>query len=460
MNRSYARLWPVAACLLFCVPGPGRPQAWAQEAVPFRSADGKTTGWKVSIPGKRPLATPAFADGKIFVGGGFGSHEFYALDAATGKRIWLYTTGDDGPTAAAVQDGFVAFNTESCELELLTTDGKRLWKKWLGDPLMSMPAIADGVVYMAYPGGGKYFVAAFEIKTGRELWKYAVPTEIITTPVIARNHLYVATTDGTILSLNRNTGAKIWEERKNATSAPAVWKEQVYFSRRDARNVTVGGKAVTEQSEVMVARGMAPASTLKELSATRQRADYLDYSKRQASKAERLNQQLDGTVGFAGTNKGSAKMAPAMANLGQASVHGIWSYQGSKPFVYRGRLYSSMGNRTRSVEPETGTILWSRELNKDAAAIDEVLTPPAMANGKVFVGTSRGDVYAMSADKGDILWKVNVGEPVIFQLTVARGRVYAATSQGSLFCLNTGDPRDDGWYMWGANAQHNGPAAQ
>jgi Ca-activated chloride channel family protein len=159
----------------------------ARDAVPFRSKDGKVTGWKVVIPGNRPLASPAISEGKVFIGGGFGSHEFYAFDARTGKRLWTYHTADDGPTAAAVEGGLIAFNTESCELEVLTTGGKRLWKKWLGDPLMSMPAIADGRVYMAYPnskGDHKYYVAAFDIKTGNELWKYPLPGEIITAPVI------------------------------------------------------------------------------------------------------------------------------------------------------------------------------------------------------------------------------------------------------------------------------------
>ena len=118
---------------------------------PFRSSDGRVTGWKIIIPGNRPLASPAIAEGKVFVGGGFGSHEFYAFDAATGRGLWTYQTADDGPTAAVVQDGVIAFNTESCEIEVLTTSGRRLWKKWLGDPLMSMPAIVGGRVYMAYP---------------------------------------------------------------------------------------------------------------------------------------------------------------------------------------------------------------------------------------------------------------------------------------------------------------------
>ena len=36
------------------------------------------------------------------------------------------------------------------------------------------------------------------------------------------------------------------------------------------------------------------------------------------------------------------------------------------------------------------------------------------------------------------------------------GRVYAATGAGSLFGIQTGDPRDDGWPMWGGSAAHNG----
>ena len=49
----------------------------------LKTADGKS-GWKARIPGHRALATPAVVDGMVFVGGGFGSHEFYAFDAESG----------------------------------------------------------------------------------------------------------------------------------------------------------------------------------------------------------------------------------------------------------------------------------------------------------------------------------------------------------------------------------------
>ncbi len=71
------------------------------------------------IPGGAPIATPAFWNGMIFEGGGYGSHEFYAFNAQTGALVWQYKTGDDGPTAAVVEDGLCAFNTESCTVYVL-----------------------------------------------------------------------------------------------------------------------------------------------------------------------------------------------------------------------------------------------------------------------------------------------------------------------------------------------------
>jgi hypothetical protein len=123
------------------------------EATSFGTPDGKS-GWVLRLPGGRPIATPAYADGMLFVGGGYGSHEFYAVDSETGKIIWKIQTGDDGPTAAAVADGMVAFNTESCTLVVVEERrGRVIWQEWLGDPLMSQPAIGQGRVVYRPPGG-------------------------------------------------------------------------------------------------------------------------------------------------------------------------------------------------------------------------------------------------------------------------------------------------------------------
>src|SRR5256714_11880146 len=123
------------------------------EAASFGTPDGKS-GWVLRLPGGRPIATPAYADGMLFVGGGYGSHEFYALDSETGSVIWKIQTGDDGPTAAVVADGMVAFNTESCTLVVVEERrGRVIWQEWLGGPLMSQPAIDKGGLFLGHPAG-------------------------------------------------------------------------------------------------------------------------------------------------------------------------------------------------------------------------------------------------------------------------------------------------------------------
>lgn len=439
------------------IPRPMPRPVEPMEPVPFHPSDSRIGGWRLAIPGAHPLATPAIADGKLYIGGGFGSHEFYSFDATSGRHDWTYRTADDGPTAAVVENGTIAFNTESCELEILTARGRPIWKKWLGDPLMSMPAMADNRVYMAFPdsrGRGAYYLAAFDLSGGREVWRAALPGEIITAPVIEGDRIYAATVGGVLVALNRRDGSRVFEEERNATSAPALWNGQTFFSRREA---VASPQAGVQQTEVMASRAPAQSAPTIDLRATQQNADYLDYGKRAQGAYEQMSQQQDAAVGFAGANKGSAMMAPARANLGQTSVHGIWSYQGSKPFVIHGRLYSSMGATMECVDAQSGRVIWSRNLRDSRRpGPDDVLTPPAVVNGKVFLGSRWGSVYALSAETGDVIWRVNLGEPVTFQPAVAMGRVYAGTDRGQLFCLETGDPRDDGWMMWGGDAKHNG----
>jgi Ca-activated chloride channel family protein len=437
----------------------------AATVAPFTTPEGQVKGWKARVPGGRPLATPAVVGGKAFLGGGFGSHEFYAFDADSGTLLWEYHTHDDGPTAAVVADGLVAFNTESCELEILTTEGRPVWKEWLGDPLMSMPAVGDGRVYMAYPdsrGDRRHYLACFDLRSGERHWARPIPGEIITAPVLAGGFVYLTTLEGTVSCFRQADGEPVWQDERLATSAPAVHDGHCFFSRRQEKP-DGGGPGVPQQTEALARRKSDPRSPTETMAATAQDADYLDYAKRRArSPREHLFACYDGHVGFAHA-KGDAKMEQARLHLGHGTVAGVWSYQGSKPFLSGGRLYSTMGDTLKCVDPASEAVLWQRPLHPrgpdEPELLDSVVTPPALVNGRAFVGTTRGEVLCLSADSGERLWSVNVGEPILFQPAVARGRVYAGTYAGGLVCLETGDEKDDGWLMWGGSPAHNGVAS-
>jgi len=494
-----------------------RPAPKIAPPVRFKSKDGTKKGWKVVIPGKRPLATPAVVDGKVFLGGGFGSHEFYAFDARTGKLLWQYRTNDDGPTGAVVDDGYVAFNTESCELEILALNGKPVWKKWLGDPLMSMPAISDGRLLMAFPnsrGDRHHYLACFDLKKGKEYWRKKIAGEIITAPMVDDGQVFLTTLEGTVYCFHAKDGLLAWTQKgKNATSSPTIAQGRCWFSRRETKTEAKGGKKVKQQTEQLAVRSLQKKAAVHDLSATSRVADYLDYAKRRGggmggfggSAKEAASQLFDADVGFDGGGvglteaqtlaqaapgqnaapaqgapqvqapappgvggKGDAKIGQAMANLGQGSVHGVWSYQGSKPIFYKGRLYSSMGDTLLCVDPKNEKVIWEKQFQpqknekkkkkKQELLLDAMISPPALVNDKVFVGTGYGEIACLQANTGKPVWNVSIGESIVFQPAVADGRVYVSTESGSLYCLETGDPKDDGWLMWGANAAHTGRA--
>jgi outer membrane protein assembly factor BamB len=431
------------------------------EPTPFQARENGIQGWKVTIPGMRPLATPALGNGFVVLGGGFGSYDFYAFDALTGRVAWQYQTNDDGPTAAVVADGFIAFNTESCELEILTLEGRSVWKRWLGDPLMSMPAIGGGRVFIAYPdshGDREHYLGAFDLASGRDLWRQRIGGDIITAPVLAAGNVYATTLDGTVCCFGQD-GTTVWQDQKNATSAPVVWKGQCYFSQRQEVAATQPGQTPPQQTEHIAARAQAAGSPTVPIPCTGTPAAYLDYARRRGrSPRDKAYEMADGAAGFA-AHKGHAKIEQAMRNLGKGHVSDVWAHQGSRPFIRNGRLYSALGDALHCVDPETRTPFWKRtprEHPGQPELLDSILTPPAIVNGKVFLGTLDGEVFCLSAQSGEVIWSVGVGEPIQSQPAVAHGRVYATTVTGTLCCLETGDPADDGWLMWGAGPHHNG----
>lgn len=436
------------------------------EAVSFGTPDGKS-GWVLRLPGGRPIATPAYADGMLFVGGGYGSHEFYAVDSETGKIIWKIQTGDDGPTAAVVAEGMVAFNTESCTLVVVDERrGRVIWQEWLGDPLMSQPAIDKGVLFMAHPAatgrpakpvefhprpaslGGSHRLLAAELSTGRHIWEQEISGDVITAPVISDGTVYFTTFGGTSYALNAADGSVVWVKANAATSAPVIANGQLYETRKgEAGKDTIEGLARVDAKQGNMRD--------KELIA-KSKADYL---KQNSGGGVALSAQavtsLDSSVGFSAA-PASAKLAEANGAVGVNSVVGAWAYQGSRAAVSKGQILNAQGNYINSVRASDGKQAWQAEVvGTHSAPGGQVFSPPAVGRDYLYLAGAAGYLVSVRQSDGGVGFSYAMKAPIAFQPALAKGNVYAGTSDGRLICLKTGSKDADGWYAWGGNAQHN-----
>lgn len=414
----------------------------AHEPAAFTSIEGKTC-WKVAVGQGDPLATPAIDNNQVLVGGGFVTYRFHAFDAITGKSLWNHATSDNGPSAAVVYAGHIVYNTESCELEVLTTAGNRIWTKWLGDPLMSAPTVGNGRIYTSYPktfGGGGYQLACFDLRTGAEIWQRPIANEIITSAALIKDRLYFATVDGTLACVEGADGAPVWQEQADAMSSPQIVGERCYFQRRILDQ--------NHPSECLAWRGIDAKGTLNNVPDTMRGSASLEAAARSQANDASYYSSLDRSVGW---SSGMSSLDDARRNLSLSSVAAVWSFQGSRPFVDRGRLYRAVGKTVQCVDPAAAKVLWTQELPGAGT-----LTPPALANGKIFVGSTAGTLLCLSTADGSVLWQATLGEAVSGQVAVAHGRVYVPTRQGNLFCIETGDANDHGWLMWAGNPAHTG----
>lgn len=455
--------------------------------VNFKTTSGKQ-GWSVKIPGGRPIATPAYADGMLFVGGGYGSHEFYAFNAETGALVWKIKTSDDGPTAAVVEGGYVAFNTESCTLIVVEAKtGKLVWQEWLGDPLMSQPAIADGRVYIAYPAGqrggghtqqqikphnivphqgqanaahanvqqsaaptevGSHRLLAADLKTGKHIWEQTITGDVISAPVVSGDKIYFTCFDGTSFSLNASNGSVAWKKANAGTSAPVVVGDQVILTQKEQKD----NKAYEGMKRLDARRGDDNHAGLL----GSERAEYLAENKGGGvAMSNETQAALDSSVGFS-TAPSAAKLDAANKHIGVKTVAGGWAYQGSRAAYSRGRMLNAQGRFLNSINASDGRFAWRAEVSgRDVDADGQVFSPPALGEQYMYLSSSLGHLISVRQNDGEVGFVYSFKQPMTFQPALARGNIYVGTSNGLLVCLKTGDRDADGWYAWGGNAQHN-----
>jgi outer membrane protein assembly factor BamB len=361
-------------------------------------ATGKNIRWKTPIPGiavsspivwgNRVFATTAIGKGdNTFRTGLYGDvkpvedlspHEFkiYSLDKATGKIVWERTAFSGAPktrrhtkssqaSSTPVTDGkrVVAVFGSAGLLVAWDFDGKELWRVdlgvldsgWFFDPAFqwghsSSPIIYRNSVILQADIQKNSYIAAWDLATGKQLWKTARADEISTwgTPVIAR------TADGRDEIITNGTRVRGYD--------PASGKQ--LWTLGPNSEITIGTPALGN-GLVFVTGGYPP---VRPIYAIRPGAEG-DIS---LPKGQESNQSI------------------AWSNMAEGTYI-------PTPIVYDGYLFTLNINGVISAyNPDTG----QRAFRGRVGVAGSYSASPVGADGHLYVASEDGEVYVVDAAPG------------------------------------------------------------
>lgn len=182
------------------------------------------------------LSEPLIFDGQLYVQSG--NNTVYALDAATGKQLWLYSRQDTnslsirGGSKPTVRNGtlYVGFS-DGFIVALVLNNGALKWEKQLNKnkkfkDIDSNPLVDGEFLYVA---GYDDHLYALRAATGEMVWKSDRGGWGNLT--VVGDRLYYATSSGEIRAVDKTTGQKVWsyELKDGVATAPTLYKGLLVF---------------------------------------------------------------------------------------------------------------------------------------------------------------------------------------------------------------------------------------
>jgi eukaryotic-like serine/threonine-protein kinase len=318
------------------------------------------------------------------------------------KQIWTYEAGDSIESSAAIVGGTVFVGSQKGDLVALSLEnGSVYWKFSTGAAIgESSPAYSNGVVYIGDLNG---WINALNAVDGKKLWAFKTNGEIKSSPVVVGDRVLIGSYDENLYCLRARTGSLVWKFKTNGPvhSTPGIADGVAFIAGCDElfRAIRIAdGKEVFNVSSGAYT-GASPA--LKDGSA------------------------------FYGTFDNEV----LSVNLAQKQI--AWRYEHPQrkfPFYSSAAVTSDrvvIGGRDKMVHGITlqGKVAWT------FATRARVESSPAIAGGRVFVGSNDGRFYVLSLSNGTKLWEFEAGAPLSASPAIANGRIVIGSQDGRLYCF-------------------------
>jgi eukaryotic-like serine/threonine-protein kinase len=318
------------------------------------------------------------------------------------KQLWTYEAGESIESSAAIVGSTVFVGSQKGELTALNLEnGNVYWKFPTGSPIgESSPAYGSGVIYIGDLGG---WLNALNASDGKKLWAFKTNGEIKSSPVVLGDRVLIGSYDEHLYCLSTRDGSVLWKFKTNGPvhSTPGIADGVAFIAGCDElfRAIRIAdGKEVFNVSSGAYT-GASPA--------------------------------LRSGSAFYGTFDNEV----LSVDLVQKQI--AWRYQHpQRKFPYYSSAAVSttrvvVGGRDKLVHGLTlaGKEVWT------FATRARVESSPAIAGGRVFVGSNDGRFYVLGLNDGAKLWEFNAGAPLSASPAIANGRIVIGSQDGRLYCF-------------------------
>ncbi|HEX5999531.1 MAG TPA: PQQ-binding-like beta-propeller repeat protein [Hyphomicrobiaceae bacterium] len=168
--------------------------------------------------------------------------------------------------------------------------------------------------------------------------------------------------------------------------------------------------------------------------------------------AQHMNQTWSQPGGTASNAPGHLALGTSLKQVWSANVGTGSSFYGkvtASPLVYEGKVFAlDAAGQVTAVNASSGSVVWRASTTppneKDWEGFGGGL---AADGGRIYAATGFGTVVALDAGSGRKLWDKSLGPPLRASPTAAAQRVVAITKEGQVFCLSG----SDGTELWSFN---------
>lgn len=180
----------------------------------------------------------------------FGANDgfFYALNADNGQTKWVFPIRTEGLGAPVVHEGVVYFLTaNNIAYALDASSGEQRWLHSRRDtqPLTirgaSRPVVYQNNLIVGFSDGS---VLALNMERGTVVWERQLSfsqrfRDVDSGPVLDGEFIYVATYDDRLFKLNASSGEVVWSYHEGGFTDPLVYENNVYYTSSTGKIISL-----------------------------------------------------------------------------------------------------------------------------------------------------------------------------------------------------------------------------